>query len=464
MNDLIYLSVTRLGKAIRDKEISSSEVVDAHLNRIEQINPKINAVVQITSEEARREALEADDLLANDEIKGPLHGVPITIKDNIETAGVICTSGTKGRENFIPTEDATVVKRLRDAGAILLGKTNLPELGLAFESDNLVYGKTNNPYDLSCTSGGSSGGEAAIIACGGSPLGMGNDLGGSIRIPSHFCGTVGIKPNSGRFPRTGHFLPPGGVIDTWWQVGPMARFVEDLMLVMPILNGVDWRDPGVNPVRLGDPKKVDVTKLNVSFHTDNGIITPTPEIIDTVLKAAKTLSDMGVNVEENRPPGIEQAFDIFMGFMSADGGATVSNALELAGTTEVHPLLQKVQAMTGESGISTAEFLSLAFGLDIFRSMMLSFMQTYDVIICPVNAFTALKHGISYDEAVLPAFSYTWTYNLTGWPSVVVRGGTSEGGLPIGVQIVAQPWREDVALAVAQVIESELGGWEAPPI
>ena len=462
MNDLIYLSVTQLEKALRDKEVSSSEIVDAYLNRIEQINPKINAVVQITSDEARREALEADNLLMKDEIKGPLHGIPITIKDNIETAGVICTSGTKGREKFIPTEDATVVKRLRDAGAILLGKTNLPELGLAFESDNLIYGKTNNPYNLSYTSGGSSGGEAAIIASGGSPLGMGNDLGGSIRIPSHFCGTVGIKPNSGRFPRTGHFLPPGGVIDNWWQVGPMARFVEDLMLVMPILYGVDWRDPGVIPMPLGDPKDVDVQKLNISFYTDNGIITPIPEIVDTVTKAANALSGMGLNVEESRPPGIEQAFDIFMGFMSADGGAMVSNALELAGTTEVHPLLLKVQEMTGERGISTAEFNSLAFGLDIFRSMMLSHMQKYDVILCPVNAFTALKHGISYNEEIIPAFTYTWTYNLTGWPGAVVRGGTSEEGLPIGVQIVSRPWREDVALAVAQILESELGGWEAP--
>jgi amidase len=464
MNDLIYASAATIAKNIKTKKVSSEEVVNAHLERIEEINPKINAIVQSTATEARKEARHADTLLAKGEIRGPLHGVPITIKDNIETAGVICTSGTKGRENYIPTEDATVVKRLRNAGAILLGKTNLPELALAFESDNLVYGKTNNPYDLSCTSGGSSGGEAAIIASGGSPLGMGNDLGGSIRLPSHFCGIAGIKPNSGRFPRTGHFLPPGGAIDNWWQVGPMARFVEDLMLVMPILYGVDWRDPGVIPVPLGDPKNVDVKKLNVSFHTDNGIITPIPEIVDTVSKAAKALSDMGLNVEENRPPGIEQTFDIFMGFMGADGGAMLSNALAAAGTTEVSPLFQKIQGMAGERGISTAEFGSLAFGLDIFRSMMLSFMQNYDVIICPVNAFAALKHGTSYDEEVLPAFTYTWTYNLTGWPVVVVRGGTSDGGLPIGVQIVSRPWREDVALAVAQIIESELGGWEAPPL
>lgn len=464
MKDLIYLSATKLAKAIRDKEVSSEEVINAHLERIEEVNPKLNAVVQLTADDARKEALEADALLAKDELKGPIHGVPITIKDNIETAGVICTSGTKGRAEFVPTEDATVVKRLRAAGGILLGKTNLPELGLAFESDNLVYGKTNNPYELSRTSGGSSGGEAAIIASGGSPLGIGNDLGGSIRLPSHFCGIAGIKPNSGRFPRTGHFLPPGGVIDTWWQVGPMARFVEDLVLALPIIYGIDWRDPGVIPMPLDDPKNVDVKSLNVSFHTDNGIISPTPEIVETVKMAAKTLSDSGLNVEEGRPTGIEQAFDIFMGFLGADGGATVNNVLQLAGTTEIHPLIQKVHEMTSDRAVSTAEFGSLAFGLDIFRSMMLSFMQNYDVILCPVNAYAALKHGISFDEEVIPAFTYTWAYNLTGWPSVVVRGGTSPEGLPIGVQIVSRPWREDVALAVAQIIESELGGWKAPPL
>ncbi|MFX0199042.1 MAG: amidase, partial [Candidatus Hodarchaeota archaeon] len=226
---------------MRNKEVSSEEVVKAHLERIEEVNPKLNAVVLLTAESALHQAREADAALARGEIKGPLHGVPVTIKDNIETAGVVSTSGTKGRSSFVPAHDATVAARMWAAGAIMLGKTNLPEFGLAFETDNLVYGRTNNPYDLSRTPGGSSGGEAAIIASGGSPLGLGNDMGGSIRLPSHFCGLAGIKPTTDRVPRTGHFPPPLTGLDPLWQAGPMARRVEDLILTLPIIARVDWR-------------------------------------------------------------------------------------------------------------------------------------------------------------------------------------------------------------------------------
>jgi len=464
MDDLIYASATTLAKAIQSKEVTSEEVINAHLERIQEVNPKLNAVVQLTADSAREQARKADAALARGEITGPLHGVPITIKDNIETAGVISTSGTKGRANFIPAEDATVVKRMKNAGAIMLGKTNLPEVGLAFESDNLVYGRTNNPYDLSRTPGGSSGGEAAIIASGGSPLGLGNDAGGSIRLPSHFTGIAGIKPNTGRFPRTGHFFPPGGLIDTLWQVGPMARFVEDLILTMPILYGVDWRDPGVIPMTLGDPSDVDIKSLKVSFHTDNGIMAPSPETVEVVKAAAKSLSDAGLEVEEARPTGIEQTYDLFMGLFAADGGAGVKMMLGMVGTTEVHPLMAKLQEMQKAGEMSTAESGGLVFQWDMFRSTMLSFLKNYDVIICPVNATPAMEHGETFDEEKFPAFSYTMTYNLTGWPGAVVRGGTSPEGLPIGVQIVSRPWREDVALAVAQHLETALGGWKRPPL
>jgi amidase len=219
-DELIYASATVLAQAIRSKKVSAVEVVNAYLQRIEEVNPTLNAVVQLTADAARAQAREADAAQARGEGKGPLHGVPITIKDMIETAGVICTSGTKGRASCVPPRDATIVARMHAAGAIILGKTNTPELGVAPETDNLVYGRTNNPYDLSRTPGGSSGGEGAITAAGGSPLGLGSDGGGSIRIPAHCCGIVGIKPTSGRVPRTGHFPGPGGPMDSLWQVGP----------------------------------------------------------------------------------------------------------------------------------------------------------------------------------------------------------------------------------------------------
>lgn len=428
------------------------------------MNPKLNAVVQVTADTAREQAREADVALARGDLKGPLHGVPMTIKDVFETAGVISTAGTKGRATFVPTEDATAVARMRSAGAIMLGKTNTPELALAPETDNLVYGRTNNPYDLSRIPGGSSGGEGSIIAAGGSPLGLGSDAGGSIRMPAHFCGVAGIKPTTGRVPRTGHFPPIAGTMNTMWQVGPIARFIEDLILTLPVIVGVDWHDPAIVPVTLGDPSAVDLESLRVAFYTDNGILSPTPETVELVKRTAKVLSDAGMSVDESRPEGIEQTYEIWWGLVGADSGAGVEAILLMAGTTEAHLYLQHFQETQRARVMTTAEFSALMSKWDMFRRDMLRFMEEYDVIICPTVAFPAPPHGITLDDDKIPGFSYTFTYNLTGWPAVVVRGGTSPEGLPIGVQVVARPWREDMALTVAQHIETVLGGWQPPPL
>lgn len=461
MDDLIYTSAAELGRAIARKQVSSEEVIRAHLHRIEAVNPKLNAVVQLVAERALEEARKADTaLVRRHEPLGPLHGVPFTLKDSIEIAGVITTGGTLGRAKFVPVEDATVVRRLRAAGAILLGKTNCPELGWAWESDNLIYGRTNNPYDLTLSSGGSSGGEAAIIAAGGSPLGLGSDAGGSVRFPAHCCGIAGIKPTSGRVPRTGHFPGPGGTLDALWQIGPLARYVEDLHVTLGVVSGVDWRDPAIVPMPLANPAKVDLKSLRVAFHTDNGIVSPTAETAETVRKAAKALSDAGARVEETRPPQIEQTFDIFLGLFSADGGVAIEALLKEAGTTKAHPLMERVLEIQHAHALSIAGFGALVARWDAFRSAMLSFMEKFDVILCPVSAFPGMVHGATYDR--LPAFSYTMTFNLTGWPAAVVRAATTADGLPIGVQVAARPWREDVALAVAGHLESALGGWQPP--
>src|SRR2546423_7212884 len=258
MDEIIYSSATELARAIRDKQVSSEEVVGAHLARIEEVNPKLNAVVHLTADAARVRAREADAALARGEVWGPLHGVPVSIKDAFETEGVVSAGGTKGRAQYVPREDAVGVARYKSAGAVVLGKTTVPEISLAFESDNLVYGRTKNPYDLTRTPGGSSGGEAAAISSGMSPLGLGSDAGGSIRLPAHFCGIAGIKPTSGRTARTGHFPPMGGLLDSIWQIGPLARRVEDLWLALPLLCGNDWRDPTLPPAPLRDPSDVDV--------------------------------------------------------------------------------------------------------------------------------------------------------------------------------------------------------------
>ncbi|MFC1910582.1 amidase [Chloroflexota bacterium] len=462
MNEIIYASAASLAKAIRARQVSSQEVVNAYLNRIKAVNPELNAVVQITEDTALKKARKADAALAYGDLNGPLHGVPVTVKDTLNTAGVICTAGTKGRAIFIPTEDATVVARMLSSGAILLGKTNVPELALAPETDNLVYGRTNNPYDLSRSPGGSSGGEASIIAAGGSPIGLGSDCGGSIRAPSHFCGLAGIKPTTGRVSRTGHFPRVEGLTNRLWQIGPIARFVEDLNLVLPIISGMDWRDPVLVPMSLGDPDKVDLKKLRVAFYTDNGIVSPTPETTEVVRETAKILSDIVMAVEENCPEGIEQTYDIWWGLASADSGAGVKKVLQMAGTTEFHFFMERFQEAQLANKATPADLGALISKWDMFCGRMLNFIQKYDAIICPVVAFPAQPHGTTLNKEKDLGFSYCFTYNLTGWPAVVVRAGTSPEGLPIGVQIVARPWREDVALALARHIETALDGWKPP--
>jgi amidase len=462
MDEIIYASATEIARAIREKEVSSEEAVEAYLARINEVNPKLNAFVQLTADAARTRAREADAATARGESWGPLHGVPVSIKDAFETAGIVSAGGTKGRAEYVPQEDAAGVARYKAAGAVVLGKTNVPEVSLAFESDNLVYGQTKNPYDLTRTPGGSSGGEAAGIASGMSPLGLGSDAGGSIRVPAHFCGIAGIKPTSGRTPRTGHFPPMGGLLDSIWQIGPLARRVEDLALALPLLCGTDWRDPTVAPVPLGDPSQVDLKTLRVAFHTDNGIISPTPDIAATVRDTARVLEDAGCKVVEAQPPAPSNAYEMLLGLYGADGGASLRMLLMLSGTGETSALMSRLLEVVGAVNVTTAELTGLVFQLDAWRSQMLTFMRDYDLILCPPCARTAMPHGTTFDDDNQLVFSYTMIYNMTGWPGAVVRAGTSPEGLPIGAQLVARPWREDVALAAAGAVEAALGGWQKP--
>ena len=457
-SDIIYSSVLQLAQAIQAKEISSVELVQAYLNRIEEVNPKLNAVVQLRGEEALHEARQADEALARGENFGLLHGIPMTIKDSLDTVGVITTGGTLGRKDFIPDADATVVTRLKNEGAILLGKTNTPELTLDFETTNLIYGRTSNPYDVTRSSGGSSGGAAAIIASGGAPFDIGSDYGGSIRVPSHCCGIAGIKPTSGRVPRTGHIISyASGAADAFQTIGPLARTVDDLVLLLGIIAGPDWRDPTIVPMPKANPDEVELRKLRVAFFTDNGTLTPIPEIIQTVKDVAKSLEDHVTSIVEDRPERMEETWELWSSLHMADGGYGLLEILEKAGTEQTSRTL-----VYPEAEVTGKEFGKRIREMDLFRSQMLGFMVNFDVLICPVNANVAIKHDTLGDQ--FEGFSYTGTFNLTGWPIVVVRAGTSDDGLPIGVQIVANPWREDVALKVAQFVEEKFGGWQKPQI
>ena len=465
MDNIIYASAKSMAQAVLDKEVSAEELVEAHLGRIEEVNPALNAVVQLAAERARAEAVEADAALARGESKGALHGVPFTLKDSIDTEGIITTGGTLGRKDFVPDADATVTARLRAAGGILLGKTNTPELTYAGETDNLVYGRTNNPFDLSRAPGGSSGGAGAIVCCGGAAFDIGSDTGGSVRGPAHYCGITGIKPNSGRVPRTGHIVPHSfGAVDSLTQNGPMARYVEDLALILSIISGPDWDDPHIVPMPLGNPADVDISGLRVAFYTDNGLRIPTDEIVAAVRAAADALADAGCSVEEDLPRAIPDNPDINNQLSQGDGQAGARRLLAKYGTTETHEWMTRLLEKASENMVSVGEYTAVLEKIDSYRSAMLGFMQNYDVIVCPVSAFAALPHGESMTDENRAGINYTATYNITGWPSTVVRGGTSPDGLPIGVQVVARPWREDVSLAVAQYLEGALGGWQQPPM
>ncbi len=475
MDEIIYWSAKQMAEAICAKKLSSLEVVDAHLRRIEEVNLKLNSVVQLAAETARAQARQADAALARGEVKGPLHGVPMTVKDSLATAGVVTTAGTLGLTSFMPTRDATAVARMRAAGAILLGKTNCTELCGSGETDNQVYGRTSNPYDLTRSPGGSSGGEVAIIAAGGSPLGLGSDFGGSIRGPSHFCGIAGLNPTMGRVPRTGHIPPYGGAFDTA-RIGPMARFVEDLSLTLPIIAGVDWLDPTVVPMLLGDPGAVDLKALRVAFYTDNGVFSPTPETAEVVRNVAQELSEAGMAVTEDRPGGLEELMEIAARLQSANKAVDQRKVFsEFADSTVMQPealdryaerWMQCSQEIRSESAMSALEFLAWTMKWDVCRGAMLSFLKEYDVIVCPVDPYPAMPHGFTRQDGfdARGLTSYTKPYSMAGWPSAAIRGGTSSEGLPIGVQVVARPWREDVALAVAQHIEITLGGWQPPAL
>ena len=460
MTELCFLSATRLAEGIRTHEFSSLEVVDACLARIEAVNPRLNAVVHV-ADDARERARRADEGLAAGVLHGPLHGVPFTLKDSLDTAGVVTTAGTVGWRDRVPERDATVVARLLAAGAILLGKTNTPEFTWSAETDNDVYGRTSNPYDLSRSPGGSSGGPAAIVAAGGSPFDIGSDTGDSIRQPSHVCGIAGLKPTSGRVPRTGHWPNYQGLFESFTQLGPMARRVEDLELLLPILAGPDGEDPHVMPVALGDPSAIDIASLRVVAFTDNSIRTPTAETVVAVQAAAQAIATAGAKVRDEIPPALDEAWAAWDGYIKADGFAWLHRLIEAAGTAGWGSYASRDWITPGEP-LRGDELTALIERADAIRARLLRWLGDVDLIVCPAAPQPAVPHGGSSDPNV--GDTYSDVHNLTGWPAAVVRGGTSAEGLPIGVQLVAPPWREDVVLAGARVVEAASGGWQAPSL
>ena len=463
-DDILYTSAARIAAMIREKKISAVEVTKAYIARIEAVNPKLNAVVFPAFERALQEAQRADEALAKGKLLGALHGVPCTMKDSHDTLGLVSTGGTMGRKGRVATRDATYVQRVRAAGAIILGKTNTPELTLSGQTTNLIYGKTHNPYKLGYQPGGSTGGGASIIAAGGSPFDIGTDFGGSIRGPAHFCGIAGIKPQFGRVPRTGHIVDYGGYFDSFQVIGPMARWVEDLDLILPIMSGPDYIDAATPPMPWSDVSKVDLKKIKGAYYIENGSEKKcTPETVAAVQKVVGLFKDLGVTVVEDAPLAlIKESQEIRNALSSADGRAWVHRMLAKYGTTQVSPVI----SLAAEPACDTAQFTKLAEDFDANRTKFLQWVKPYDLVICPANA-TPAEPWPDEPRWTPPAggnYGYTGTYNNTGWPGTVVRAGTSPDGLPIGVQLITKPWREDISLAAAYFVEAGTGGYVKPAI
>jgi amidase len=469
VDEIIFSSAKQLASAIKSKKVSVIEVATEYLKHIQNVNPKINAIMQVDGERILNDAANADASISKGKQLGPLHGVPISVKDNLLTKGIITTSGSKAFASNIPSRDATVVARLKAAGAIILGKTNLPDFAMCWDTESSAYGATNNPYDLSRSAGGSSGGEAAIIAAGGSALGIANDGGGSIRLPSHYCGIAGYRPSIGLVPTTGIFPSAEGGFATGvagrvLSVGPMARFVEDLIYCLPIIAGCDGQDPNIYDYPLLPlAEDISLNGLRIVYYQDAFTLS-TSHINLSIKNIANLLSESVSIVNECTPPGVTESWNLFGGLLCADGSEGTHTILEAAlKVTHLTPNCNSALKLFSNKNYSINEFRALWVEWDEYRSKLIKFMNDYDIIICPVASFPALpQKKLFTDSENFSSENYLAAYSLMGWPCVVVRAGTSEEGLPIGVQIIAKHWCDSSALKVAQYIERTLGGWQPP--
>ena len=459
--EITSLSASQIAEQVRTRNLSPVEVVKAHLARIEQVNPKINAFVQVDGEHALQHAREAEAAVMRGDEVGPLHGVPISIKSSIDVAGMRCEAGTKLRAGHIASQDAPLVQRLKNAGAIVLGMTNTPELLMAWETDNLLYGRTNNPWDLSRTAGGSSGGEAAAIATGCSAGGVGSDGGGSIRVPAHFCGICGLKPTPGRIPATGHFPQSAGPFALLGVVGPMARTISDLKVLFEVLQGPDIGDPSAAPVPLNWTQASEPRNVRIGYFEDDGRTSVTPETRNAVRKAAEALRSSGFEVEPFRPAGLEKARQLWWKIFGVAGGMLLGPMVR-GHEDELSPILKEFNSWVAAETPHTAQtLLETWIERDLVRIEIFDQMKNFPVLLCPVASTPAFRHGerswqidgkqINY----LDAWSYCEWFNLLGMPGAVVPVTQSAEGLPIGVQIVAGPWEEELVLAIAQAVEEQ---------
>ena len=464
--ELTSIPATELTKLIRARAVSSTDVVESYLRRIDQVNPSLNAIVTIAPDAIDR-ARAADADVTHGRDLGPLHGIPLTVKDTIDTQGLRTTSGSRLLANHVPERDATVVARLKSAGAIILGKTNTPEMAAYYETDNPVFGHTNNPHNPLTTPGGSSGGEAAAIAACLSLAGIGSDLAGSIRLPASFCGIAGLKPTMGRVPVEGHTPAVIGSLSLGATIGPMARTVADVGLLFEVIADAETSAPA-------HTQPNDLRGVRAAWYVSDGIAPVDVQIAGAVERVADVLRDAGLEVDQAEPPGVSQGLRLWFELFSKSVNSQLVDFYR-GRESEAGSQVAAMLARAGEKGIGMAAKVDDAEQLakaiverQRLRDDLLRWMKMTPLLIAPVGGTCAWPHGARRVDvggesiSVWRAFSYSQAFNVFGLPSVTVPAGQSREGLPIGVQIVGRPQAERVVLAAASIVERGLGGWQRP--
>src|ERR1700720_839695 len=465
-----FSTISDVAAGIRTRTVSATEIVEATLERICVLDPKLGAFVHLDAEGARAQARKADSAITRNAALGSLHGVPVTIKGNIDVAGLCCPAGSLLRKDYVPQHDAPLVARLRAAGAIVVGSTTTPEFLMAYETNNCLTGKTSNPWDLSRTAGGSSGGQAAAIASGCSFGGVGSDGGGSIRGPAHFSGICGLKPTPGRIPSTGHYPPGAGALSWLGVVGPMARTIADVRALFEVMAGPDPGDALSASVPLRNIEADARLKgLRVGLLESSALGNASPETEAAVEKAASLLTDQRFSVEPFQLSGLDRALEIWWFFFGPVVahlfGPTVEGREE-----QLSPILSEYLSYAApENPITVDALLSACAARDDIRTEILRQLQDFPILLSPVSSLPAFRHGEGTYRPDSPhcyraSMRHSQWLNLAGCPGASVPVGASPEGLPIGVQVIGRPHEEELVLGVAECIERARGPWQRPPL
>jgi Asp-tRNA(Asn)/Glu-tRNA(Gln) amidotransferase A subunit family amidase len=465
----VHGCIAEISESYRKKQISPAEFVNAHLERIQRLQPRLNALVHLDAESALARARAAESALLQREALKPLTGIPLTVKSCIDVAGWPCPAGSLLRKDYVPTSDAPLVARLESAGAILLGNTNTPEFLMAYETDNRVTGKTCNPWNVAYSAGGSSGGEVAAIASGCSMGGVGSDGGGSIRTPAHFSGVCGLKPTPGRIPASGHFPSGAGAFGWIGVVGPMARTVGDLRLLFEVMAGPEPGDALSAPVPVRQIASDELRGLRIGILENPELGRATPETLSTIRRAAQHLCDLDYRVEPLALWHLDRALELWWYFF----GPVIADLIHEGAKGQedlLSPMLQGYLAVCdAEPKITLESFMHNCAERDTLRADLLRQLRDVPILLSPVSTAPAFLHGAGNYRAGDPhnyrdTMRFCQWLNLAGFPGLSLPFGHSPEGLPINVQLIGRPHEEELLLAVAESLEQARGPWKHPEL